>query len=160
MSNIVEGLIIGVGAGVTTAIMLWIGQLLFWWWQRREQKTYIRNLIAEQVKTILTANDLPHPKPGENPIPADCFRYVIFRELQSDLEVAISSRATALKYHEVSALRKVMADIDRVLTDLSPLRDRKIMPLRIAEIFHESVLKLCWLGLPRDLRAESLTQPS
>ena len=159
MSNIVEGLVIGVGAGVTTAITLGIWHLLIWCWQRREQKTYIRNLIAGPVKTILTANDLPHPKPGENPIPADCVRYVIFRKLQSDLEVAMSSRATALKYHEVSALREVMAGIDLVLTDL-PLRDRKIMPLSIAESFYGGVLELCWLGLPRDLRAESLTQPS
>ena len=51
------------------------------------RKTYIRNLIAGPVKTILTANDKPHPKPGENPIPADCYRYVIFRKLQSDLDV-------------------------------------------------------------------------
>ena len=159
MSNIEEGLIIGVGAGLTTAIMLGIGRLLIWCWHRREQIPYIRNLIAGPVKTILTADDLPHPKPGENLIPADCVRYVIFRKLQSDLEVAISSRATALKYHEVSALREVMAQTDLALTGLA-LHDRKIMPLTIAEGFYDGVRELCWLGLPRDLRAESLTRPS
>ena len=111
------------------------------------------------VKTILTANDKPHPKPGENPIPADCYRYVIFRKLQSDLDVAISSRATALKYHELSALREVMASIDLALTGLT-LHDRKIMPLTIAESFYDGVRRLRWLGLPSDLRVESLTQPS
>ena len=155
MSKIAEGLIIGVGAGLTTAIMLGIGHLLIRYLQRREQTTYIRNLIAEQAKAILTADDLPHPEPGGNPIPADCVRYVIFRKLQSDLEVAISSRATALKYHELSALRKIMASTDRTLTDL-PLHDRKIMPLGIAKGFYDLVLGLRWLGL----RAESLTQPS
>ena len=138
MSNIAEGLIIGVGAGLTTAIMLGIGRLLIWCWHRREQIPYIRNLIAGPVKTILTADDLPPPKPGENPIPADCVRYVIFRKLQSDLEVAISSRATALKYHEVSALREVMAQTDLALTGLN-LHDRKIMPLTIAEGFYDGV---------------------
>ena len=155
MSNIVEGLVIGVGAGVTTAITLGIWHLLIWCWQRREQKTYIRNLIAGPVKTILTANDIP----GENPISADRLRYVIFNKLQSDLDVAISSRATALKYHELSALRKVMASIDLALTSLT-LHDRNIMPLTIAESFYDGVQELRWLGLPRDLRAESLTQPS
>jgi hypothetical protein len=159
LSNIVEGLVIGVGAGVTTAITLGIWHLLIWCWQRREQKTYIRNLIAGPVKTILTADDLPHPKPGENPIPADCYRYVIFRKLQSDLDVAISSRATALKYHELSALREVMASTDLALTGLT-MHDRKIMPITIAEGFYDGVRGLRWLGLPRDLRAESLTQPS
>ena len=153
MSNIVEGLVIGVGAGVTTAITLGIWHLLIWCWQRREQKTYIRNLIAGSVKAILTANDKPHPKPGENPIPADCIRYVIFRKLQSDLDVAISSRATALKYHELSALREVMAGIDLALTSLT-MHDRKFMLLTIAESFYDGVRGLRWLGLPRDLRAD------
>ena len=159
MSNIEEGLIIGVGAGLTTAIMLGIGRLLIWCWHRREQIPYIRNLIAGPAKTILTADDLPHPKPGENPIHADFVRYVIFRNFQSDLDVAISSRATALKYHELSALREVMASTDLALTGLT-MHDRKIMPITIAEGFYDGVRELRWLGLPRDLRAESRTQPS
>ena len=159
MSNIAEGLIIGVGAGLTTAIMLGIGRLLIWCWHRREQIPYIRNLIAGLAKNILTAVDIPHPKPGENPILADCVRYARFRELQIHLEVAISSRATALKYHELSALREVMASTNRDLTDLH-MHEKKIMPLTIAEDFYKSVRGLRWLGLPRDLRAESLTQPS
>ena len=52
-----------------------------------------------------------------------------------------------------------MAQTDLVLTGLG-LHDRKIMPLTIAEGFYDDVRGLCWLGLPRDLRAESLTQPS
>ena len=112
--------------------------MLIWCWHRREQIPYIRNLIAGPVKTILTADDLPPYKPGENPVPADCVRYARFRKLQSDLEVAISSRATALKYHEVSALREVMAQTDLVLTGLD-LHDRKIMPLTIAEGFCDGV---------------------
>ena len=46
MPAIVEGLIIGGGAGLSTAIMLGIGRLLIWYWHRREQKTYIRNLMG------------------------------------------------------------------------------------------------------------------
>ena len=159
LSNIVEGFLIGVGAGVTTALILGAWRLFSRWRDRSEQIPYIRNLIAGPVKTILTANDLPHPKPGENPIHADFVRYVIFRKLQSDLDVAISSRATALKYHELSALREVMASTDLALTGLT-LHDRKIMPLTITEGFYDGVRGLRWLGLPRDLRAESLTQPS
>ena len=52
-----------------------------------------------------------------------------------------------------------MASTDLALTGLT-LHDRKIMPLTIAEGFYDGVRGLRWLGLPRDLRAESLTQPS
>ena len=160
MSNIEEGLIIGVGAGLTTAIMLGIWHLLIWCWHRREQIPYIRDLIAKQAEAMLTANDLPPPpEVGGEPIHADFIRYAIFRRLQSDLEIAISSRATALKYHEVSALRQVVAGTDIELTSLN-LHHRKVMPLKTAEGFYDGVRRLCWLGLPRDLRAESLTQPS
>ena len=52
-----------------------------------------------------------------------------------------------------------MASTNRHLTGLN-MHERKIMPLTIAEDFYKSVRGLRWLGLPRDLRAESLTQPS
>ena len=77
-------------------------------------------------------------------------RYAIFRRLQNDLEIAISSRATALKYHEVSALRQVVAGTDIELTSLN-LHHRKVMPLKIAEGFYDGVRGLCWLGLPRPI---------
>ena len=159
MSNIVEGLFIGVGVGLTTAIILAALRLLFWYRERVEQIPYIRDLIAAQAKALLTANDVPHPVPGVEPVHADFIRYAIFRRLQSDLEIAISSRATALKYHEVSALRQVMAGTDIELTSLT-LHDRKVLPLDFAKRFYDEVRGLCWLGLPRDLRAESLTRPS
>ena len=74
MSNIEEGLIIGVGAGLTTAIMLGIGRLLIWCWHRREQIPYIRDLIAKQAEAMLTANDLPPPpEVGGEPIHADFY---------------------------------------------------------------------------------------
>ena len=147
MPNIVGGLIIGVGVGVTTAIILGTWRLLIWYLDRGEQIPYIRDLIAGQVDAILTTNDLPPPEPGGKPVHADRIRYAIFRRLQSDLEIAISSRATALKYHEVSALRKVIADTDILLTSLT-LHDRTVMPLDLAEDFYEDVRGLCWLGLP------------
>ena len=147
MVDIVEGLIIGVGAGVTTAAILGIWRWFIRFRDRREQIPYIRNLITTQTDRIFSAPDLPPPASGEKSVPADYVRFIIFRELQSALLVALSSRATALTYKEVSSLQKVLADIDRVITDL-PLRERGIMPLTIAQSFYEQLQALSWLRLP------------
>ena len=80
-------------------------------------------------------------------IRADRLRFVFFRELQSALLVALSSRATALTYKEVSSLQKILADIDRTMTDLT-LQERGILPLTIAQSFDEQLKALSWLRLP------------
>lgn len=147
MEEITRGLIIGVGAGVTTAAILGLWRLVIRFIDRREQIPYIRNLIATQMERILSATDLPPPTPEQEPVPADCVRFVFFRELQSALLVALSSRATALSYKEVSSLHKVLAGVDKTMTDL-PLRKRGIMPMSIAQSFYSELQTLSWLGLP------------
>ena len=99
MEEIAKGLVIGVGAGVTTAAILGAWRWFIRVRDRREQIPYIRDLIASQREKILSATDLPPYKPGGGPVPADCLRFVFFRELQSALLVALSSRATALTYN-------------------------------------------------------------
>lgn len=145
--DIAKGLIIGVGAGVTTAAILGARR----WWirrrERREQIPYIRNLIAMQAERILSATDLSPPAPDKAPVPADRVRFVFFRELQSALLTVLSSRASALSYQEVFSLQKILADVDRAMTDLT-LRERGILPLPIAQSFYEQLKALTWLGLP------------
>ena len=147
MEEIAKGLVIGVGAGVTTAAILGAWRWFIRVRDRREQIPYIRDLIASQRGKILSATDLPPYKPGGEPVPADCLRFVYFRELQSALLVALSSRATALTYKEVSSLQKILADVDRAMTDLT-LRERGIMPLGIAQSLFETLQGLRWLRLP------------
>ena len=148
MQEFAGGLLIGVGAGVTTAAIVGAWHWFVKFRDRREQIPYIRDLITTQAERILSATDLPPPAPGQEPVPADCVRFVFFRELQSALLVTLSSRATALTYKEVSSLQKILADIDRAMTDL-PLRARGIMPLAIAQSFYEQLEALSWLGLPK-----------
>ena len=145
--DIAKGFIIGVGAGLTTAAILGLRSLFIRFLDRREQIPYIRNLITMQTERILSATDLPPPASGKEPIPADCLRFVFFRELQSALLVALSSRATALTYKEVSSLQKILADIDRAMTDLT-LRERGILPLTLAQSFYKQLKALSWLRLP------------
>ena len=146
MFNIVEGLIIGVGAGVTTAVILGVWRWRIRFKDRREQITYIRDLVTDQIERTLSATDLPPPAPGENPVSAGSVRYALFRNFQIDLQVALSSRATSLTYKEVSSLQKILVKGDRLMTDLT-LHERKIMPLTIAQSFCNQLQSLCWLEL-------------
>ena len=147
LQEIVKGLIVGVGASLTASAILGFRHWFIRYRDRREQIPYIRDIIASQRVKILSAIDLPPPSPGGDPIPADGLRFVYFRELQSALLVALSSRATALTYKEVSSLHKSLADIERAMTDLT-LGERGIMPLTIAQSFFRSLQSLSWLGLP------------
>ena len=147
LAEFISGLVIGVGAGVTTALILGA----YRWWirsrDRQKQIPFIRNQISKHMRRILSANELPPSEPGKEPIPADHFRFMYFREFQSVLYVALSSRATALKYQEVYDLQKVLADVERAMTDL-PLRERGTMPADLADAFYENFRAIKWLGLP------------
>ena len=145
--EILNGLIIGIGAGISTTVIIGIYHWFTKYRNRREQISYIRNLMSTQIKRILTATDLPPYASGKESIPADCVRFVYFREFESAFLVALSSRTTELTYKEIFSLQKIFADIDRAITDLT-LRERGILPLTIAESFYQKLKDLDWLKLP------------
>ena len=45
-------------------------------------------------------------------------------------------------------MQKILADIDRAMTDLT-LSERGIMPLDLAKSFYSGLEALSWLGLPK-----------
>ena len=144
MIDVAEGLLIGVGAGLTTTLILGMYQWFSRYLKRCEQITYIREFIDTQIRRILDATDLPSPE-GQEQIPADCVRFVYFRALQSELQVALSTRVTALTYKEVSSLQSVLANIERVMSDLTLIK-RGVMPLHLAQSLNEQFQDLNWLG--------------
>ena len=148
MQVIIEGLVIGVGAGVTTAVILGVYRWVIRRSNRREQISYIRDIILDHRERIFSAVDIPPSANFKEGIAADFLRFIYFRDLESGLRVALSSRATALNYQEESSLRKVLADGERMMTDLT-LSEKKVLPEPIADSFFESLQKLSWLGLPK-----------
>ena len=147
MIDVTEGLIIGVGAGLTTTFILgmyhWFSRFL----KRREQITYIREFIDTQIRLILDAIDVP-PSEILGLIPAGHVRFVYFSELQSELQVALSTRVTALTYKEVSSLQRVLTHIERAMKDLLQ-NEHRIMHLHLAQDLYEQFQDLNWLGLPK-----------
>ena len=147
MIDVAEGLLIGVGAGLTTTLILGMYQWFSKYRKRYEQITYIRGFIDTQIRGILNATDLAPPE-GQELIKADRMRFVYFRILQSELQVALSTRVTALTYKEVSSLQRVLANFETVITDLSLIK-HGVIPLHLAQFLHEQFQDLNWLGLPK-----------
>ena len=147
MIDVAKGLLIGVGAGLTTTLILGMYRWLSRYQDRREQITYIREFIDTEIRRILDATDLARPE-GQEPITADRLRFVYFRVLQSELQVALSTRVTALTYIEVSSLQRVLANFERVITDLSLVK-RGVIHLHLSQSLYEQFQDLNWLGLPK-----------
>lgn len=146
--GVAEGLIIGVGSGLTTTLIVGSWRLHARSRDRRKQMGFIRNLVASKFEQILSATDLPPPEPGEPPPSADNVRFGFIRELQSRLQVALSSRATELTYEEVAPLHEFLAALDRVFADIPQLRERFILPLPMARNFYDDLQSVSWLKLP------------
>ena len=147
MQEIIEGIVIGIVAGVTTAGLLSAYHCWIRYRARQEQICHIRDLISDQMGQILSITEFSFPEHGKERIPADKFRFMLFRKFQSALHVAVSSRATALKYEQEAALRDVLADIERAIMDL-PL-DKIGIPMGFADSFYEKLQALSWLRLPK-----------
>lgn len=134
--DVMQGLAIGVGAGVTTSAIIgvwhWVGKAI----ARHEQVSYIREIITSYANDIFSATDLPHPKPEMGPISADTVIFLHYTTLQKNLQVALSYRASALNYKRLAALQEKLAGAEKVMSGLT-LNKRKALPLSIAVGFYE-----------------------
>ena len=143
----IEGLLIGVGAGLTTTLLLSMYQLFRRYQDRREQITYLRELIDTHIRLMLDAIDVQST--AELIVrTAAHMRFAHFGALQSELQVALSTRVTALTYKEVSSLQRVLTNVERAMKDLLQ-NEHRIMHPHLAQSLYEQFLDLNWLGLPK-----------
>jgi len=148
VTDISQGIIVGVSAGVVTSAILGIRSWLFRWRARREQVRHIRHLVATHMQTILQAAALPPPVQGEKGIPADIVRFSYFRAFQAQLDATVSHRASALSYTETYSLQEITKTTSKTMTDLT-LQERKVLPLPMAESMWHCFRDLEWLDLPK-----------
>ena len=142
-----KGLIVGVGAGVTTAIILGSLRWLFRMLDRRNQITYLRDLILNHRENILSEGDMPIANSAGRVVSGDLWRFMKFRELQSGLKAAVSTRTSALTYKEVSSLETFLEHVDRAMKDIN-LESRQVLPLLMSQDFYDQLQSLSWLRLP------------
>ena len=158
LATIATGVGIGVGVGVTTALILGIYRWVVRYRDRREQISYIREVIVTNLERILSAGREMPSEAIEVPdskmkITADHIRFPLFRALEDELKVALSYRATALTYKEIAPLKRVLATTHRVMTDLR-MDEYKILPSTIAEKLHNQFMEIDWLKIPASFPEE------
>ena len=147
MIEIAKALLIGVGAGLTTTLILGMYRLRSRRQDRSEQITYLRELIDTHIRLMLDAIDVQSTA-GLIVRTAAHARFAHFGALQSELQVALSTRVTALTYKEVSSLQRVLTNIERAMKELHQ-NEHRIMHLRLAQDLYEQFQDLNWLGLPK-----------
>ena len=148
MSDIGQGIVIGVSAGIVTSIILGICSWLIRWRDRREQVRYVRHLVVRHMRTMVSAARLPPPERGKDSVPADLVRFAHFRVFEAEIDAAVAHRTSTLSYKQVYSLQRVVRTMKNVMTDL-PLQ--QTLPLPIANSMWEKFQQVEWLNLPQDL---------
>ena len=84
---VLTNLLTGVMIGVTTAVLLGLGEWLRGKLHRREQIKFVRAFILKQFERIRDEEPLPSLPSGENAPPIESVRWVIYQGALRDLEV-------------------------------------------------------------------------
>lgn len=148
--ELVAGLVIGVGSGLTTTLIIGTWHQVVKWRERREQMEFLQSLITTSLERILHASEITTIVPGKEEISGDAVRYIYFSDFYHAITVSLNFRAGRLNYQEISSLRHELSDFHRVVGDLT-LSERKVLPLNLANDLYKRLRKLNWLGL-RELR--------
>jgi len=161
-SSIAEGLLIGVGAGVVSSILLGFYHLGRKHWMRREQVRYLRRCIIDSLTKIENsgniAKDIPKAAPGD-------LRQAFFKDFMRHMKAAVNYRTTALTDNQIFDLRKAMdtqedfvdfvkSGIERLAREEGvTLADGTVLPQDF--YFYRSVYRqfaeIKWLKLPEDI---------
>ncbi|MDE0342637.1 MAG: hypothetical protein OXK82_05605 [Deltaproteobacteria bacterium] len=161
--EIAWGLLVGVGAGVTSSVILggyhWIREQR----KRQDQVKYIRDCIMEsffQISSDIVEREYPGRPPLTEP---GQLRPELFGELLGNLEEAVLYRATALDYSQVFDLKKSILDARNLAENSKVMRERHWgenksygrPQLTTSITFYRNVYgvfsKIEWLRLPREM---------
>ena len=140
--EIIKGVAIGVGGGVTTAGLLGLWRGFVKYRDRREQISYIRSLIADHRQKIIAVYEATNTTPEEGLTDIDVIRFARFQTLQSDLRTALSSRSTALTYKDKFPLHRFLADSERAATSLGL---SAMIPFEIVQALFDDLESAGWV---------------
>ncbi|MCY3726506.1 MAG: hypothetical protein OXF95_07720 [Rhodobacteraceae bacterium] len=144
--SIFEGLVIGTGAGLTTAILIGLYSFTVNKYKRREQIGFIRNIVNRKMQEIISVQELEAP--DKSRINPGTIRYAIYQSFQRELHTLFLHRSTKLKYHEKYSIELILENFDGILKNLT-LEKSKFIPLEFAEKLQEEFMALKWLGMPK-----------
>lgn len=143
-------LLTGVTIGVTTAVLLGLGDWLRRWLHRREQITFLREFIVRSFMGLRDQEPLPPLPSGESAPPVDALRWRIYESVLRDLEVALSYRLTMLGYGKIHEMQSTLATQRDLIRNLFGT-NRRPGGLGYYRQRYAEFQRLKWLKLPLDL---------
>lgn len=108
MGGIAEGLLIGAGAGVVSAVILGLFHLGRRRWMQRDQVRFLRRFVTESFAKMQTSSvdvDLARDFPRARP---EGLRPVFFEEFMRNMTATVNFRTTALSDNQVFELQRSM----------------------------------------------------
>ena len=171
VGSIVHGLVIGVGAGLVSSIILGVFHYARRRWVRRDQVRYLKRCITDGFAKMQSNVDL-HDPGGEAPsVKAEDLRPMYFEEFWRNLAAAVDHRTTALSDNQVFDLHKAMTSTTefvrfvrygveraaRAKGQEPPSASGTGLPtdIRFYRNVYGMFLEIEWLGLPKDMLRQS-----
>ena len=140
-------LLTGVTIGVTTAVLLGLGEWLRRRLHRREQIQFVRDLIVEKFTKLRDQQPLPLLPSGNNPPSVDAIRWKMYQGVLRDLEVALSHRLTMLDYGKIHEIQSSLASQRDLIQNLFGTQ-RYPTGLEYYRQRYDDFQRLVWLRLP------------
>ena len=155
LQEILHGLLIGVGVGLTTTSILGLRDRYIARKERREQIEYIKNTITDGCESLLNIS-LKDVDIEQDPYDiVGAFRYFYFDNFIHKLKVVLTTRTTRLTYKENASLWLIVQKMEQGLTGFEK---NKAVPHSYAQSITSDFRKLEWLKL--EVRSDVPNQDS
>ena len=143
MSEIIQGLIIGVGAGVILGLYAEIQKRI----SRYEQIAFIRKHLIDGFTKIGNLQDPLPANAGETPPPVDQFRFVLLEGFIRQLQALADHRTGSMSGAQLSDLHRALSDAKNMHAWLNQIQTHP-QGLNMYKSLYEGFSGLKWLRLP------------
>ena len=137
--KIVEGIVIGVTAGIFLKLIDFIGNRFFY---RKEQIRYVQGLFEKSREQIYSCKTFPHPNPQKPDVAVHDIRWEFYKKLRVDVLSALRERCACMSYDQTYTIKKAF----HILEFLGE-QERKAT-LQIYKRFFNELEAVRWLRLP------------
>ncbi len=152
-SSIIEGLLIGVGVGITSSAILGLIHLLWKLYKRREQVRHLRRCIINNFDKI--QDDLvPSDRTKDDPeLLLATQRLAIFKNFMECMETTINHRTNALTNNQIFDLQKTWNEQKNFVNFVtSEASETKCVPegINFYQNAYSRFAEIKWLKLPEN----------
>lgn len=144
VSHIIQGVVIGVSAGLVLQGINWgVSQ-----YHRSEQIRYLRTLLEDARWEIYGVKPLSHPENPEQFLSVHVMRWAQYELFRLRVFSALRERCVNMTYDQIHAVRMAFRDLEIVLEKAKQAGKTVQPPLELYKRFFERLHGLKWLQLP------------